>query len=236
MSFGPERWDYEQKLAFRYGLQDYMHQVFPFDAMLNKDVLEVGCGTGIDLAEFARHGAHATGVDFSPRNVEITKATLYEARVRGYVLEADASDLKDFGNASFDCVYSFGVLHHVPNMRGALSEIARVLRPGGVFMGMVYHKDSLLYAQSILARGVAAGLTPDEAMCRWSERVEGCPYSRAYTMEEWRDVLAPTFRVRLLEPHFPVIDLPAKRKVRFTLADGDAEALGWHLVWHAEKV
>lgn len=232
MGFRDKKWTYEERRAFRYELQDYMPSVFPFKQMRGKSVLEVGCGSGIDLAEFARNGAMVTGVDFSPKNVALTQATLLEAGCadNSMVLEADATKLP-FPDASFDCLFSFGVLHHVPDIDKALAEIARVLRPGGLFTGMVYNRDSLLYAYSILTRGVREGLTPDEAMRKWSERVEGCPYSKAYTFDEWHHVLrrhniAPT----LLKSAFLVVDLPNERKVK--LSDVDLYGMGWHIVFN----
>jgi 2-polyprenyl-3-methyl-5-hydroxy-6-metoxy-1,4-benzoquinol methylase len=57
MSFVPEKLSYEEKRNFRYSLQDYMHDVFRFADFLGKSVLEIGCGAGIDSAEFARNGA-----------------------------------------------------------------------------------------------------------------------------------------------------------------------------------
>jgi ubiquinone/menaquinone biosynthesis C-methylase UbiE len=50
-----------------------------------------------------------------------------------------------FADASFDYVLSWGVVHHSPNTESALAEIARILKPGGRGLIMVYHKTSLVY-------------------------------------------------------------------------------------------
>ena len=96
--------------------------VLPYAA--NQRVLEVGCGTGLVLSRVAPVAKSATGVDLSPRMLDA-------ARARGLdVREGSATDLP-FPNESFDVVCSFKVLAHVPDLRRALSEVSRVLAPGG---------------------------------------------------------------------------------------------------------
>jgi len=57
MSFIGEGLNYEAKWEFRYSLQDYMHDVFRFSSFAGKLVLDLGCGVGIDSAEFIRNGS-----------------------------------------------------------------------------------------------------------------------------------------------------------------------------------
>jgi ubiquinone/menaquinone biosynthesis C-methylase UbiE len=103
-----------------------------------REVLEVGCGTGLILQRLARIAKRAVGVDLSP-------GMLAKARARGLeVVEADATALP-FPDASFDAAVSFKVLAHVPDIRGALSEMARVVRPGGVVAAEFYNRNSLRY-------------------------------------------------------------------------------------------
>src|SRR5215208_7045270 len=51
----------------------WMKKALGFDRYGGKRVLEIGCGTGTDLLQFARHGARVTGVDLTPRSIEITR-------------------------------------------------------------------------------------------------------------------------------------------------------------------
>jgi SAM-dependent methyltransferase len=60
------------------------------------------------------------------------------------VVQGDAESLP-FEDASFDLASSNGVLHHTPNIEGALRELHRVLRPGGQARIVLYHRDSLHY-------------------------------------------------------------------------------------------
>ena len=99
---------------------------------VGKDVLECGCGTGLLLERIAGFARHASGVDLSPGMLE-------KARARGLdVREASVTALP-FPDASFDVTCSFKVLAHVEDIRGALSEMTRVTRPGGVVLAEFYN-------------------------------------------------------------------------------------------------
>jgi ubiquinone/menaquinone biosynthesis C-methylase UbiE len=237
MSFVPEKLDYEKKRAFRYSLQDYMHQAFRFADYSGKTVLEIGCGAGIDSAEFARNGAKVISSDLTRAGTELTRDLLTESGLPGDIIQSDAKALP-FRDHSFDCVYSFGVLHHFPQIETALAEIYRVLKPGGQVMVMLYHRDSLLYAYSIIYwRGIKEGLlktlTPDELVSCYSERNEGCPYTRAYTKNEAMNLFSAKFKEVTTEVHYNVIDLPEQRKVKVDLPD--KYELGWHIIVKAVK-
>jgi len=216
MSFSEEYWvTYEQKREFRYSLQDYMHGVFGFDWFKGQKVLEVGCGSGIDAVEFAKYGAFVTAIDFSEVAVELTQKLAKEAGQKIAVVEASANRIP-YKDNTFDCVYSFGVLHHIPEVEEVLSEIQRVLKPGGKVMAMLYHKDSLLYAYSIL---YLKGET---------ERNSGCPYVKVYTKKEAVSLFERYFSDIGVSIHSNVIDTPQQRKVK--LGVDDKYELGWHLI------
>ncbi len=108
------------------------------------DVLDVGCGQGIDLVRYARAGARVTGIDLTPRHAELAREHLAAHGLEGTVVLGDAEQLP-FADASFDRVSSNGVLHHTPNIEAALREIRRVLRPGGEARIIVYNRSSLHY-------------------------------------------------------------------------------------------
>jgi len=108
------------------------------------DVLDVGCGQGLDLVQYAMAGARAVGVDLTPRHVELARLHLAALGLDGEVAGGDAESLP-FPDASFDRASSNGVLHHTPDIEAALREIRRVLRPGGRATIIVYNKSSLHY-------------------------------------------------------------------------------------------
>lgn len=232
MGFIGEKLRYEEKREFRYSLQDYMHDVFQFDTFAGKTVLEIGCGGGIDSAEFARNGALVTSTDFTEIGVKTTSELLEEANLPVNVMQADATNLQ-FEDNTFDCVYSFGVLHHIPDIRKALSEIKRVLKPDGQIMVMVYNKDSLLYGYSIVyLHGIQEKqletLTIDELTAKYSERKEDNPYTKVYTKTEAHELFSEYFDACSVVVRYNAIDLPQQRKVKVNVSD-DYE-LGWHLI------
>jgi len=237
MSFVPEKLGYEEKRKFRYSLQDYMHDAFRFADFSGKLVLEVGSGAGIDSAEFARNGAKVISTDLTRVATDLSRDLLKENGLPPLVIQADATALP-FKDETFDCVYCFGVLHHIPDVETALAEIYRVLKSGGRVMAMLYHRDSLLYAYNIIYwRGIREGmlgtLTPEQLISRYSERNEGCPYTRAYTKDEARNLFSPWFKQITTEVHYNVLDLPEQRKVKVDIPD--TYELGWHLVVKAVK-
>ncbi|HEY8410265.1 MAG TPA: class I SAM-dependent methyltransferase [Pyrinomonadaceae bacterium] len=135
----------------------WMPRLMGFDQFRGARLLEIGCGMGTDLLQFARGGARCTGIDLTPRSIEITRHhfALYDAR--GAFMIADGEHLP-FASESFDVVYSNGVLHHTPDTAGAIREVHRVLRPGGTAKVMLYHRNSLNYwFEIILRRGLLAG-------------------------------------------------------------------------------
>ncbi|MEP6811483.1 MAG: class I SAM-dependent methyltransferase [Actinomycetota bacterium] len=115
-----------------------------FDDLGGKDVLEVGCGSGIAVQLFAEAGANVTAVDLTPWAVETTRARLAAFGLEGTVREADGESLP-FDEASFDLVFSWGVIHHTSDMGRALRELIRVCRTGGRLVLMLYHRRSLFF-------------------------------------------------------------------------------------------
>ncbi len=103
---------------------------------LGQRVLECGCGTGMILKELRAMARLAVGIDISP-------GMLAQARARGlHVVHGSITDLP-FGAAEFDLACSFKVLAHVEQIERALTEMARVVRPGGHVAAEFYNPYSL---------------------------------------------------------------------------------------------
>ena len=134
-----------------------MPELMGFNQFAGARLLEVGCGMGTDLLQFARGGAICTGIDLTPRSIEITRHRFALYGERGYFLIGDGERLP-FADATLDVVYSNGVLHHTPDTAGAIIELHRVLKPGGIAKVMVYHKNSINYwGEMMLHRGLLRG-------------------------------------------------------------------------------
>jgi ubiquinone/menaquinone biosynthesis C-methylase UbiE len=133
----------------RYATEWHIPEVIDFERWRGSDVLEVGCGLGTDAVSFARHGARYTGVDLTEASVELVRTRFGLEGLTAELRTADAENLP-FADASFDLVYSHGVLHHTPDTQRAINEVHRVLRPGGTAMVMLYHKNSFNYHVNIM--------------------------------------------------------------------------------------
>jgi ubiquinone/menaquinone biosynthesis C-methylase UbiE len=161
------------------------------------DVLDIGCGSGIDVAGYASAGAHVQGVDLTPRHIELAELHLQAMGLSATVQEGDAEALP-FESDSFDRVSSNGVLHHTPDFEAALREIRRVLRPGGEARIIVYNKRSLHYwFNQVLYLGVIKRQLLEERSMAGvlSRNVEfstsgGRPLVRVYTQRQVQRALA----------------------------------------------
>ena len=118
------QWHYEAPLLERLGGQT-----------TDLDVVEIGCGRGVGteiiLDRFAARQVFA--FDFDPRmaaQARVRLAHFSPQRVQISVADAAAIPAAD---ASFDAAFDFGAIHHVPDWRTVVSEVRRVLRPGGRF-------------------------------------------------------------------------------------------------------
>lgn len=99
-------------------------------------LLEVGCGTGQIMKRVQAFAPRVVGVDLSG-------GMLAHARTRGLLVGQASATSLPFRDRSFDLVYSFKVLPHVPDLIAAIEEIHRVLDVGGVAVLEFYNTWSL---------------------------------------------------------------------------------------------
>jgi 2-polyprenyl-3-methyl-5-hydroxy-6-metoxy-1,4-benzoquinol methylase len=128
--------------AYRYGYETpFLPTFFRYPELRGKRVLEIGVGNGIDAVEMASAGARYSGIDVTERHVELTRANFARSG-----LTADEIVCGDFLEHEFaepfDVVYSFGVLHHIPQEREYLRRVREVLRPDGRLLAGFYSRFS----------------------------------------------------------------------------------------------
>lgn len=101
--------------------------------LAGRRVLEVGCGRGVGMGIVRSLGAtHVTGFDLDPAMVALAQQRLARAAGSVHVFVGDAAAIAA-PDRSFDVVVDYGIMHHVPEWQQSLHEIARVLKPGGMF-------------------------------------------------------------------------------------------------------
>lgn len=160
-----------------------------FDEWAGKDVLDVGCGAGVEVVRFARAGARVTGVDIAASAITLARQNLEQQGLTAALEVADGEQLP-FPDASFDLVFAHGVVQYTGDDRRMVAEIHRVLRPGGLAVFQGYNRISWLHALSKIMK------TPLEH--------EDAPVLKRYSAGEFRALLAPFTSVDLVFERFPV--------------------------------
>ncbi|RJQ28488.1 MAG: class I SAM-dependent methyltransferase [Peptococcaceae bacterium] len=183
-----------------------------------KEVLEIGCGMGNDLLTFAQNGANATGMDLVPAHIALAQKLFEFYGCRAAIMEMDAESLS-FPDDSFDLVYSFGVLHHTPNIEKAILEIHRVLRPGGKAVIGLYHKNSWHYwVNLILFHGIIKrklfSMPIDEMLSRSVEfsRSGARPLVRVYTRDDCEVLFRDFHQLKIKTYHWRASQIPVLGK------------------------
>jgi ubiquinone/menaquinone biosynthesis C-methylase UbiE len=207
----------EQLVAGRHQYAPWFAEALGYAGTARQRVLDVGCGQGIDLVQYAAAGARVTGIDLTPRHAELAERHLAALGLEGEVVVGDAESLP-FPDSGFDRVSSNGVLHHTPDIEQALREIRRVLRPGGEVRVLLYNRRSFHYwlfqviwqglrHRQLFEEGSMAGV-----LSRGVERssVGARPLVRVYTPRQVRRLLrgAGFTKVRTRVGVFNAIDTP----------------------------
>ena len=142
------------------------------DAYTHKRILDCGCGTGEFTSWYAARGNEVTAVDLSGPSLEHAKAYAagYDLQDRITFRQHSVLDL-DYADASFDVVYSYGVLHHTPDPYRGFQQMVRVCKPGGVVIVSVYSLYSrFIHRQKQRLISLLAG-DAIERRCQWGKRL-----------------------------------------------------------------
>jgi SAM-dependent methyltransferase len=158
--------DKRAKVTREMGMRLYLLGIRPED-YVGRRVLDAGCGTGEYSCWYGSQGADVTGVDLSEPSLSRAAEYARGQQLGNVRFEKQSVLALTFPDASFDYVYSMGVLHHTPDPYGGFRELCRVLRPGGVLVVSVYNKFSRLphnLKQRLVWR--VAGNDPDRRVAR----------------------------------------------------------------------
>jgi ubiquinone/menaquinone biosynthesis C-methylase UbiE len=189
-------------------------------------LLEVGCGIGVDSIQLARCGFDVTAVDLTESALAVAREFAERRRVTIDFRLGNAEGL-DFPDASFDVVYSFGVLHHTPDIEAAVEEVRRVLRPGGTAYVMLYHRDSLVNLVHRLLR------LPYESP---RDRNDHCPVVYTFSRRGVRRLFGRFSRVEVCSAYpFTYGFGPLGSRLPAWLLRPLGRLIGWHLVITATR-
>ncbi len=146
-------------------------------------LLDVGCGGGVLSEEFARAGFEVTGVDPAPESIEAARSHAHQSGLDiGY--QTGSGERLEFPDQSFDCVACCDVLEHVDDVDLVIGEIARVLRPGGLFF------------YDTINRTIISKIAIIKVMQEWPSTAFAAPNSHLF-----RKFIKPEELVACLEKH-----------------------------------
>jgi SAM-dependent methyltransferase len=207
-----DRDGYRAQAAERYRLEPYIPDFAGFESASGLDVLEIGVGLGADHQRFAESGARLHGIDLTERAVEHSGRRLALFGLSSNLQVADCETLP-FADDSFDLVYSWGVIHHSPDTPKAAREILRVLRPGGRFAVMIYHRYSFVGYMLWLRYALARGRPLTKLDTIYSRYLES-PGTKAYTLDQARALFegAAEVRARTVLTHGDLLDSGAGQR------------------------
>lgn len=200
--------------------------IFPENS--NKEiVLDLGCGVGFWTVELARRGVNKiTASDLTEKALELTKK---RTRLYGFEVELvqQNAEKMTFPDECFSHVNCLGVIHHTPNPRACIEDIARILRPNGTAVISVYYKNIFLnlwpffrpFAKIIFHSGGGLKGRGRENIYSIDDVNEivrlydgnNNPLGKAFSKQEFKDLLTPSFTVESFFLHgFPARTLPFK--------------------------
>jgi len=202
-----------------------------FDEWKGKDVLDVGCGAGVEVVRFARAGARVTGVDIAQSAITLAQQNLDQQGLQARLDVVDGEQLP-YPDGSFDLVFAHGVVQYTGDDARMVAEIHRVLRPGGLAIFQGYNRISWL---NLLSKVMKTPLEHEDA-----------PVLKRYSAAEFRALLRPFKTVDLIFERFPVTSRLHKgwKGLAFnTFFVGTFNALpkawvrpyGWHLLAFCRK-
>lgn len=231
----PMRYDWRDPLPFDEYTQEYYNEIdkrflqsvwaflpwkkYPFEQLIpyaelsSMDVLEIGVGQGTHAQLIAPHCRSFTGIDLTEAAVRATTERFRLSGISGCIYQMDA-EATSFPNASFDYIWSWGVIHHSADTASILREMHRVLRPSGRACVMVYHRSLW---NSLVVNGLLKGVIQRQ----WREHgtlhglvqagTDGA-IARFYRPREWVRLNAGLFAVeavRILGLKSEMIPFPA---------------------------
>lgn len=191
----------------------FTRHLYDFERHSGLRVLDVGCGNGWLVYNFAKNHAETYGVDLTETAIVLTRRRLDLEGLSAVLMTANAEALP-FPDDAFDFVTSAGVLHHTPNTERAVHEAIRVLRSGGRGMISLYYQHPLMgravwpitrtlvrrmFAQVPGRRGFGCVDTVDDLVRRYDGDLN--PIGTAYSRDAIRRLFSRC-TVETMETHF----------------------------------
>jgi SAM-dependent methyltransferase len=206
---------FEEYDKFRYRTEGHILSCLDAIPFRGRRTLEIGLGQDADSEQLIRRGAVWSGLDFTAEPMKRVGLRLALKKPPFEAIRQGSALAIPFPDASLDFVYSHGVLHHIPDILRAQSEIRRVLKPDGELVVMLYAHQSLNYVLSIaLLR--RAGLPCLYPLRPRPNSIYGKHVENAHRLDLWRYLRMENFIHRNTDgpanPYARVYNLAAVRR------------------------
>ncbi|MDH3620104.1 MAG: class I SAM-dependent methyltransferase [Gammaproteobacteria bacterium] len=151
-------------------------------------VLEFGCGTGTTAIHHAPHVRQIHAIDISEKMLDIARRRSRDAGVDNIHFAHGTLPNPDVGSESFDAVLGLNVIHLMPNWRDVLTDVERILKPGGVFvsstecLGHSFRR----FAKLVTPLGSRLGVMPDIAVMTEAELGSAISSAGLEIERQWR--------------------------------------------------
>ena len=142
--YGQDNFNSREKL--RYNLEPWLLEIIAKISKNYSNICEVGCGSGTDGISFCKilpSNGKYVGIDDSDESIKLAKKATEEIKDNLKIMptfKVGNAEFLDFEDNCFECIFSFGVIHHTENIQKAVNEIYRVLKPNGKAYIFIYRK------------------------------------------------------------------------------------------------
>lgn len=176
MSKSDRFWDSKAEAYAKSKISDeetYRRKLSETQAYLTPEmrVLEFGCGTGATAVEHAPHVQHIDAIDISENMLEIGRRRARKASIDNISFTRGTLTQFNADGASLDAVLGLNVIHLLPDRQAVFAEVARILKPGGIFVSSTgcLGNSWLRFITLLVPLGKRLGLMPEVFIMTESE-------------------------------------------------------------------
>lgn len=142
----------EEQANWRYDKEPWIKDIMDKLCLADKTVMEIGCGPGLDTIQLSFKAKKVIGLDLSRNSLAVALDNVSRFKIDNVLLVSGDAENLPIKDNSADAVFSYGVLHHTPEINKAVDEIYRVLHKGGPGAVMLYRSYTIQSALISLVR------------------------------------------------------------------------------------
>lgn len=225
---------FEEVEKRKFFVEPHLVRFADFPSTQGQKILEIGCGLGTTMINFAKSGAaKITAIDLSDASLALAKqrAEVYGFQDKIGFYNINAEELSShIPKDTYDLIFSFGVIHHTPHPEKILKEIHPLLSPQGKLKIMVYYRYSWKVFWIVMKYGKGQFWKLSKLVAKYSEAQTGCPITYIYSKKEAKALLESAgFKVQKMEvEHIFPYKIPEYVKYQYVKE--------WYFRWMPKKL